>query len=118
MHGRKRLVPAKARKTAPTKRQPPLNLEEEEVLRRAQIYLLFEEKRPMLWTVAGIREEKADDNSRRWIVAVNLRYPTGFEGYLGDLLVDGDRITELTDLKIMQERAPNRGRSRRASTVG
>lgn len=105
MPSRKRVVPAKARKTAPTPSKPPLNLEEEEVLRRAQIYLLFEAKRPMLWTVADIREDKTNDGSRRWIVAVNLRYPTGFEGYLGDLSVDGDHITELTDLTTMQERA-------------
>lgn len=97
-------VAAKARRSAPQTKQSLLN-EEEEILRRAQIYLLFEAKRPMLWTVAGIREEKAGDSPRRWIVAVNLRYPTGFEGYLGDLLVDGERITELTDLETMRERA-------------
>jgi hypothetical protein len=59
----------------------------------------------MLWTVAGIREEKAPDGSRRWIIAVNLRYPTGHEGYLGDLLYDGTKITELTDLEVMRQRA-------------
>ena len=87
------------------KKAPELNEEEEQILRKAQIYMLFEAKRPMLWTVAGIREEKADDGSRRWIIAVNLRYPTGFEGYLGDLIYDGARITELTDLELMRERA-------------
>ena len=66
--------------------------------------MLFEAGRPMLWTVAGIREEKGDDGSRRWIIAVNLRFPTGFEGYLGDLLYDGTRFTELTDLELMRER--------------
>jgi len=79
--------------------------EEEKILQRVQIYLLFEAKRPMFWTVAGIREEKAADGSRRWIIAVNLRFPTGFEGYLGDLLYDGERVTELTDLELMRERA-------------
>ncbi len=82
-----------------------INPEEEEILKKAQIYLLFEAGRPMLWTVAGIREEKAEDSSRRWIIAVNLRYPTGFEGYLGDLVFDGTRFTELTDLERMRERA-------------
>ncbi|HVA50283.1 MAG TPA: hypothetical protein VNH11_28270 [Pirellulales bacterium] len=105
MKSHKKAVPARARKTAARKKIPPVDLEEEAILKRAQIYLLFEAKRPMLWTVAGIREEKSDDGCRRWIVAVNLRYPTGFEGYLGDLAVDGERITELTDLKTMQERA-------------
>lgn len=58
----------------------------------------------MLWTVAGIREEVGDNGSRRWIIAVHVRYPTGFEGYLGDLLYDGERFTELTDLEVMRER--------------
>ncbi len=31
---------------------------EEQILQKAQCYLLFEAKRPMLWTVPGIREEK------------------------------------------------------------
>ena len=78
--------------------------EEEAILKRAQIYLLFEARRPMLWTVADIREETADDGSRRWIIAVHLRYPTGHEGYLGDLLFDGERVTELTDLELMRQR--------------
>jgi hypothetical protein len=82
-----------------------INREEEEILRRAQIYLLFEAKRPMLWTVAAIREEKAADGSRQWVVAVHLRYPTGHEGYLGDLVYDGVRITERTDIGLMRERA-------------
>jgi hypothetical protein len=86
------------------RRKPEIDPEEEEILKKAQIYLLFEAGRPMLWTVAGIREEKAEDGSRRWIIAVNLRYPTGFEGYLGDLLYDGERFTELTDVELMWER--------------
>jgi hypothetical protein len=84
---------------------PELNMEEERILQKAQIYLLFEAKRPHLWTVADIREEKGEDGSRRWIIAVNLRYPTGFEGYLGDLLYDGETITELTDVELMRARA-------------
>jgi hypothetical protein len=86
------------------RRKFEINPEEEEILKKAQIYLLFEAGRPMFWTVAGIREEKAEDGSRRWIIAVNLRYPTGFEGYLGDLLYDGERFTELTDVEVMWER--------------
>ena len=96
---------AKAATVPRRTKPPPLNQEEEEILKKAQIYLLFEAKRPMLWTVAGIREEKAEDGSRRWIIAVNLRYPTGFEGYLGDLLYDGKKITELTDREVMRQRA-------------
>jgi hypothetical protein len=99
---RTRTIAAKATRR---KKTPELNEEEEQVLKKAQIYLLFEAKRPMLWTVAGIRAEKGEDGSRRWIIAVHLRYPTGFEGYLGDLLYDGERLTELTDLELMRERA-------------
>ena len=96
---------AGVRPKARRQKAPKLNEEEEQILREAQIYMLFEAKRPMLWTVAGIRDEKAADGSPRWIIAVNLRYPTGFEGYLGDLIYDGARITELTDLELMRERA-------------
>jgi hypothetical protein len=87
-------------------RQKPAELdqEEEEILAKAQSYLLIDAKRPMLWTVAGIREDKGEDGSRRWIIAVHVRYPTGHEGYLGDLLYDGKRIMELTDLELMRER--------------
>ena len=92
--------PMKVRQT----RSAPPDPEEERILKRAQIYLLFEAQRPMLWTVADIREEKGEDGSRRWIIAVHLRYPTGHEGYLGDLLFDGERITELTDLELMRQR--------------
>lgn len=59
----------------------------------------------MLWTVAGIREVRADDGEKRWIIAVHLRYPTGFEGYLGALGYDGKRFTELTDERTMRQRA-------------
>jgi hypothetical protein len=99
---------AEARTRAPEskrrKRKSEINPEEEEILKKAQIYLLFEAGRPMFWTVAGIREEKAEEGSRRWIIAVNLRYPTAIEGYLGDLLYDGTRFTELTDVELMRER--------------
>ncbi len=65
-----------------TARQEPAELKqaEEEILAKAQSYLLIDAKRPMLWTVAGIREEKGEDGSRRWIIAVHVRYPTGQSG--------------------------------------
>ena len=78
--------------------------EEEQFLKKAQIYLLFEAKRPMFWNVADIREEKGEGGSRRWFIAVHLRAPSGHEGYLGDLLYDGERFTELTDVEVMWER--------------
>lgn len=59
----------------------------------------------MLWTVAGIREERIDDGKKHWIIAVHLRYPTGFEGYLGDLCYDGEGFSDLTDERTMCQRA-------------
>ena len=61
-------------------RQPKIDQEEEKILRLAQTFLMLEAKCPILWTVAGIREEKGADGLRRWIIAVHLRYPTGHEG--------------------------------------
>lgn len=83
---------------------PEINEEEEKILQKAQIYLLFEAKRPMFWNVAEIREEKDEGGSRRWIIAVHLRAPSGHEGYLGDIRYDGERFTELTDVELMRER--------------
>jgi hypothetical protein len=94
-----------ATRTGGRRQRPGIDAEQEDILQKAQIHLLFEAKRPMLWTVAGIRQERSDDGSRRWIIAVHLRYPTGHEGYLGDLLYDGARFTELTDLELMRQRA-------------
>ena len=61
--------------------------EEEEVCWIAAIYCL--RTFPTLWTVGDIREEPSVSGLRRWIVAVHVRYPTGHEGYVGDLLVEG-----------------------------
>jgi hypothetical protein len=93
-----------ATKATRRKNTPQLNEETEQILKKAQIYLLFEAKRPMFWNVAGIREERGEGGSRRWIIAVHLRASSGHEGYLGDLLYDGERFTELTDVEVMRER--------------
>ena len=94
---------AKAEAAAQKKRAAEIFAEEEQILRKAAIYCLFHF--PMLWTVGGIKEEPATDGCRRWIIAVYLRYPTGHEGYLGDLLYDGKTITEITDREVMRQRA-------------
>jgi hypothetical protein len=39
-----------------------------------------------------------------WILTVTLRYPTGHEGYVGDLLYDGENFTFLTEQSVMDER--------------
>ena len=77
--------------------------EEEQILRQAAIYCLL--NFPTLWTVGGIKEEPTTDGSRKWIIAVHLRYPTGHEGYVGDLLYDDKTITELTDRELMRQRS-------------
>jgi hypothetical protein len=94
----------KATQTARRQKSHELNQEEEQILKKAQIYLLFEAKRPMFWSVADIRAETDEGGSRRWIIAVHLRAPSGHEGYLGDLLYDGERFTELTHVELMHER--------------
>ncbi len=86
------------------KREPEINPEEEEILKKAQIYLLFEAERPMLWTVAGFARRRPRTARDGGSSPSTSATPPGFEGYLGDLLYDGTRFTELTDLELMQER--------------
>lgn len=60
----------------------------------------------MLWTPRDLPEECTGENgSRQWIIHVYLCYPTGFNGYLGDLLYDSKEFSQLTDREIMRERA-------------
>jgi hypothetical protein len=86
------------------KRPRQLTPQEQNILREAMCYCLHHF--PMLWTTGGLPQEcVADDGCRRWIIAVYLRYPTGHEGYLGDLRYDGKQFTEVTDRKVMEGRA-------------
>jgi hypothetical protein len=66
-------VQQKVRSATTQRKQPEISQEEEEILRKAQIYLLFTAKRPMFWNVAAIREVKSDADTRCWIIAVHLR---------------------------------------------
>lgn len=78
--------------------------EDERIISAAATYCLLHF--PMLWTTGGLPEEgRAENGSRQWIIRMYLRYPTGHEGYLGDLLYDGKEFTELTDRQLMLERA-------------
>jgi hypothetical protein len=83
-------------------REPELNEEEEQILREALKYLVF--KHGHLLVPSSIREER-DQGSRRWILTVILRYPTGFEGEIGDLLYDGQEFTFLTPPEVRKARA-------------
>jgi hypothetical protein len=76
---------------------------EEQILQQGAIYCLL--NFPTLWTVGGIKKEHKNGRSQSWIVAVHLRYPTGHEGYLGDLLYDGKTFKEVTDREVMRQRA-------------
>jgi len=88
---------------AKRKRARELTHEEEHILREAMCYCLHHF--PMLWTTGGVPEERHENGLRRWVVRVYLRYPTGHEGYLGDLLYDGKQFSELTDRERMRQRA-------------
>jgi hypothetical protein len=81
---------------------PQLNEQEEQILREAIKYLPF--KHGHLLVPARIREE-GEGRARRWIVTVHLRYPTGFEGEIGELLYDGAEFTFLTPPEVRRQRA-------------
>jgi hypothetical protein len=93
----------RAKAARPKRRRPPLDPEEERILGKAAAYCI--RNLPLLWTPGGIKEETAADGSRCWLIAVYLRFPTGHEGHVGDLLYDGEKFTELTDRQLMYERS-------------
>src|SRR4051812_22302131 len=75
----------------PRRRRKPEALDEEErILREATKYLVFEHG--MFLVATGIREARIK-GFRVWIITVTLRYAAGDEGYIGDLLYDGDDFT-------------------------
>lgn len=83
-------------------RLPEFSDQEEKILQDALRYLVF--KHGHLLVPTNIRAEPGD-GSQRWIIIVTLRYPTGFEGEIGDLLYDGQEFTFLTPLEVRRERA-------------
>ena len=97
-----------ARNKPPAKLKPKrtreFKQEEERIIQKAANYCL--RRFPLLWTTGGFPEEHTDEKGTRyWIIRMYLRYPTGHEGYLGDLLYDGKNFSELTDRERMLERA-------------
>jgi hypothetical protein len=76
--------------------------EEERILRAATTYLI--RKVGGLLVATGLRAEQRQ-RGRRWIITVTLRYPTGHEGYIGDLLYDGEVFSFLTSADVRKERA-------------
>jgi hypothetical protein len=95
---------ARRRPKAPKQRRlrkaPKLGAAEEELLRKATIYLL--RKHGHLLVATAVREQ--GKGSSRWIFSVTLRYPTGHEGYVGDLLYDGKDFCFLTPPQVRKQR--------------
>jgi hypothetical protein len=93
---------AKAAAETKPRQQPEVLDEEERILREATKHLVFQHG--MFLVATGIRAARIK-GLRVWIITVTLRYTTGHEGYIGDLLYDGQDFTFLTEQSVMDERA-------------
>ncbi len=91
----------KARKTTRRKPKSIIDEREEAIYRAATLYLIT--KHGMFLVATGVREASVR-GSIVWIIAVTLRYDHGHEGYVGDLLYDGEEFTFLTPPEIRRER--------------
>jgi hypothetical protein len=83
-------------------RRPEINEEEEQILRAATLHLI--QKHGMFLVATGTREVQIK-GFRVWIITMTLRYAAGHEGYIGDLLYDGEQFTFLTEQSVMDQRA-------------
>jgi hypothetical protein len=92
---------AKRRKSSVINKQG-IVVEEERILREATKHLVF--KHGMFLVATGLREARIK-TLRVWIITVTLRYTTGHEGYIGDLLFDGAEFSFLTPPEVREERA-------------
>jgi hypothetical protein len=93
---------AKAAAATRQKPKPELNAAEERILRAATLHLI--QKHGMFLVATGAREVSVK-GVRFWIIPVTLRFAAGHEGYIGDLLYDGEQFTFLTEQTVMDERA-------------
>jgi hypothetical protein len=93
---------AKASTATKRRRKPEWPDEEERILRAATQHLVF--KHGVFLVATGIRELRIK-GIRVWILKVTLRFGTGGEGYIGDLLYDGEEFTFMTEQPVMDERA-------------
>jgi phosphate uptake regulator len=94
---RRKLATAKRRREKPAR----IDEQEERIFREAIKYLLFNHGHLLVPT--DMREISVK-GFPVWILTITLRYPTGFEGYVGDLLYDGEKFTFLTEQSVMDER--------------
>ena len=92
----------KASAMTKSRRKTKLLDEEERILRKATGYLML--KHGMFLVATGLRETRIK-GFPVWIITVTLRYTTGHEGYIGDLLYDGEEFTFVTEQSVMDERA-------------
>jgi hypothetical protein len=90
----------KLRKAIPRKPKPDLK-QEDKILRAATLELLT--KHGGHFVATGLRETRIK-GIRVWIITVTLRYTTGFGGYVGDLVYDGEKFTFLTEQSVIDER--------------
>lgn len=81
---------------------PELARFEEDLLRKATIHLIH--KHGGLFVATSVRWVKSEDGPTHWVIAFCLRYPTGHEGVVGDLIYDGKEFTLLTSDEIINER--------------
>ena len=97
----KKQVQARVSATLRRRKKPELNAEEEALFRAATLHLITHHG--MFLVATDVREARVK-GFRVWIFTVILRYDKGDEGYVGDLLYDGDEFTFLTEQSIMDER--------------
>lgn len=74
---------------------------QERILRKATAHLL--RHYGMFLVATGLREARVRELPV-WIITVTLRYTTGHEGYVGELLYDGKEFVFLTPPEIRKER--------------
>jgi hypothetical protein len=100
--GREETRTGVARATRRKRRETPeLNPKEEEILRAATLELIT--KHGGHFVATDLRETRIE-GTQVWIITVTLRYTTGHEGYVGDLLYDGKVFTFLTEQSVIDER--------------
>jgi hypothetical protein len=92
---------AKAAALTRQKKEPGINEEEEKILRAATLHLITHHG--MFLVATGVRVAQVKE-TKVWIIAVTLRYTTGHQGYVGDLLYDGEEFTFLTPPEVRKER--------------
>lgn len=93
---------AKAMPKSKRRQKPEILDEEEQLLREAFTYLLFNHGMFLVSTAIRVMQIKGFPV---WIITVTWQYGAGDEAYIGDLLYDGEVFTFLTEKSVRDERA-------------